>query len=124
MARQKKIKMYKIGQEIQDLVIKIIIPALVAISIKLAVESRRGKISFFNAITSIIIGVGCAYLSSGWVMDVFSHGMISIVIAVITLTGEKIAFWLIYKLNIDIIGDFLINTFLQYLKKLFGNENK
>lgn len=61
--------MQNIPQEIKDFLIKIILPSVVAISIKLAMETRKGKMSVFNAITSVIIGVGSAYLSSSWVMN-------------------------------------------------------
>src|SRR5690606_12611620 len=105
----------KIPEEIENLLIKIIIPALVAISIKLAVQSRQGKMSLFTTITSIIVGVGCAYLSSGWVLKTFSDETMPIAVGVITIAGEKIAYWLIFKFNFDIIGDafidFLINKY-------------
>lgn len=108
--------MERIPQELKDLLIKIIIPSLVAISIKLALETRKGKLSVFNAITSVVIGVGCAYLSSNWVMHTFSDGKIPIVIACITVVGEKIAYWLIYKFDFDVVGDSLINYMIEKYK--------
>jgi hypothetical protein len=105
-----------IPQELKDLIIKIIIPSLVAISIKLALETRKGKVSVFNAIMSVIIGVGCAYLSSGYVMNSFNESHIPIVIACITIVGEKIAYWLIYKFSFDVIGDALIEIIVNKFK--------
>lgn len=91
-----------------------------AISIKLALETRKGKVSAFNAITSVIIGVGCAYLSSHWVMHSFSDGTIPIVIACITVVGEKIAYWLIYKFDFDVVGD----SFINYIIDKYKNKGK
>ena len=91
-----------------------------AISIKLALETRKGKVSVFNAITSVVIGVGCAYLSSNWVMSYFDDGKIPIVIACITIVGEKIAYWLIYKFDFDVVGD----SFINYLIDKYKNKGK
>lgn len=106
----------KIPEELENLLIKIIIPALVAISIKLAVQSREGKMSLFSTIMSIIIGVGCAYISSGWVLKTFSEETMPIAVGVITIAGEKIAYWLIFKFNFDVLGDALIDFFINKYK--------
>lgn len=108
--------MERIPQELKDFLIKIIIPSLVAISIKLSVQSKKEKISWFNAVTSVVTGVGCAYLTSNWVMHTFSEGNIPIVIACITVVGEKIAYWLIFKFNFDLIGDAFINYWIDKYK--------
>ena len=105
--------MERIPQELKEFFLKIIIPAVVAISIKLAMESRNEKISFFNALTSVIIGVGCAYLASGWVMDSFKDNTIPLIIACITIVGEKISYWLIYKFKFDVLGDAIINYLID-----------
>ncbi len=104
-------------EEIKTLIFKIIMPALVAISIKLAVQSRKSKISIFNAIASIMIGVGCAYLSAYWVLSNFSNETMPIAIAVITITGEKVAYWLIFKFNFDVVGDALIQALIDKFNK-------
>lgn len=108
--------MQSIPQDIKDFLIKIIIPSVVAISIKLAMETRKGKVSVFNAISSVIIGVGSAYLSANWVMNNFDDNHIPIVIACVTIVGEKVAYWLIYKFNFDVIGDAFINYLINKYK--------
>ena len=108
--------MTNIPQELKEFLIKIILPSVVAISIKLAMETRKGKVSVFNAITSVIIGVGSAYLSANWVMNTFDDNTIPILIACITIVGEKIAYWLIYKFNVDVIGDSIINYLVNKYK--------
>ncbi len=108
--------MERIPQEIKELVVKILIPSVVAISVKLAMQSRKAKISFFNGFASVVIGVGCAYITSSWVMEAFQDKYIPIVIACVTLSGEKVAEWLIYKFNFDVIGDGLVEWLLERIK--------
>lgn len=107
--------MERIPHELKDLMVKIIIPSLVAISIQLAVKIKKQKVSFFNALMSVIIGVGCAYLSSGLILSYFEDSTLPI--ACITIIGEKVAYWLIYKFNFDLVGDSLINHFVDKYKK-------
>jgi hypothetical protein len=102
--------------ESKSLLVKILVPAFVAVSIKLAVQSRKEKLSLFGVIMSIIAGVGCAYLSSGYVTKVCSDEALPIAIAVITITGEKITYWLTYKFQFDVIGDALIQILIDKYK--------
>ncbi len=105
-----------VPQELRDLIIKILIPSLVAVSIKLALESKKNKVSFFTAATSVITGVGSAYLTSGWVMESFKDTSIPLIIACITIVGEKVAYWLIYKFKFDIVGDAIIEYIVDRYK--------
>jgi len=107
--------MERIPHELKDLLVKIIIPSLVAISIQLAVKIKKQKVSFFNALMSVIIGVGCAYLSSGWILRAFEDTTLPI--ACVTIIGEKVAYWLIYQFNFDAVGDSLIQYFIDKYKK-------
>jgi hypothetical protein len=100
-------------EDLKSWSIKILLPALVALSIKLAVQSKKTAISWFNVITSFITGIGSAYLFSDWVISTISQPYIPIAIAIITISGEKIGFYLVYKFNVE---SFLTNI-LQNFKK-------
>jgi hypothetical protein len=91
--------------------LKVIIPSLIAISIKLAVQSKRGVVSWFNVISSFITGIGSAYLCADLVMETFAHQYVPIVIAIITISGEKIGFWLVYKMNVESILEGLVKKY-------------
>lgn len=78
-----------IGDELRELIVKILIPSLIGISIKLALKIREGRLSFFNACTSVVIGIGFAYLFGGIVLSYFSERWAPAIIAAITMTGEK-----------------------------------
>lgn len=65
----------------------------------------------FNIITSIVIGVGSAYLFSGVIINNFSDELIPLMIALITISGEKIGNWIIYRFNIDTFIEALIEKY-------------
>jgi len=89
--------------------LKILIPALVAVSIKLAVMAKIKTVSWFNVITSFITGIGSAYLASDWVLDTFSVHFIPIAIAIITISGEKIGYWAVYKFNVESVLETIVD---------------
>lgn len=103
--------MEKIGAELENLLIKVLIPALVAVSIKIAIASRKSNMTVFNVIASIVIGVGSAYLFSGIILNNFSDEYVPLMIALITISGEKIGNWIIYKFNIDTFIEALIEKY-------------
>lgn len=93
--------------------IKILIPSLVAISIKLAIQSKKKALSLFNVITSMVIGIGTAYLSADVIITTVSQQYIPIAIAMVTISGEKIGLYLIYKFNVES----MIEMVLERMKK-------
>jgi len=109
--------MEKLDEEARTFLAKVIIPALVAISVKLALQSKRQKVSLMNVVTSIIIGIGSAYLSSDWVLDNFGHGSVPIVIGTITITSEKIGYWLLDRFDVGGMIDAFMGTIWGKMKK-------
>lgn len=101
----------KINDEVQTWVHKIIIPALVAVSIKLAIQAGQKKLTIFQVVASFITGVGSAYLCGSYVMAHISNDWLPIVISVIAISGEKIGYYVIYKLNVEGLLDILIKIF-------------
>lgn len=107
----------KLDEGFRHFILKVLIPALVAISIKLAIQSKKAKISLFTAGTSVVIGIGSAYLSSDLVLANFSTQWVPIVIAVVTITGEKIGNYLLYKFNVDEFMEVFIQTLISKFRK-------
>jgi len=93
--------MEKIEEELRSLLIKVLIPSLVAISVKLAITMRKHNMTILNIVSSVIIGVGSAYLFSGFIFKHFSDEAATLMIAMVTISGDKIGNWLIYKFNVD-----------------------
>jgi hypothetical protein len=98
--------------DIKDWAVKIGIPALVTVSMKLAIDFKRGTVTKFNVVASFVTGVGSAYLFSELIIDVVSKPYVPLAIAAVTISGEKIGYWLVYKFNIE---TFFV-SFLDYLK--------
>lgn len=102
----------KIDEEVKAFIFKIIVPALVAVGVKLAVMAKHNKITWFQAISSSVSGIGAAYLSGPLVMQYTTPNSLPLVIAAIAISGEKIGHYFIYKLHVEDIFRGLIDKFL------------
>ena len=98
-------------EEVKNLFIKVLIPALIGVSIRLAITSKKQTMSVFNIIASVVVGCGVAWLFSGIIMDNFSEQFQPLIIALMAISGEKIATWVIYKWNVDKLIDSLIDWY-------------
>lgn len=107
----------KLDEELRTFLLKIIIPALVAVSIKLAIMSQRVKISVFNILGSFIIGVGTAYLSGDIILHTVDTDYVPLVISIIALTGEKISYWILYSFKIDKIAISALEYIIGLIRK-------
>lgn len=98
-------------ENLKNLVVKILIPAIVGVGINIAVTSRKKTMSVLNIIVSLFIGVGVAWLLSGVVLNNFSEVWQPPLIALLAISGEKIASWVIYKWNVDKVIESLIDWY-------------
>lgn len=106
-----------IPEEITNFFIKIILVACVTMSIKIAIQMKKEKVSLLNIILSFVIGVGFAAITGGIVMEKFSPSWVPVVIAVIVITAEKVGNYLIYKLKVDELIEDLIKYLVRKNKK-------
>lgn len=100
-----------LSEETRAFILKIIVPALVALSIKIAIMNQQKKVSIFQVVTSFVTGIGSAYLFADLVMDSFDLHYVPLIIAVITISGEKIGYYAIYKLNVESLIESFINRY-------------
>jgi hypothetical protein len=107
----------RIPDDVKTFLLKIILPALVAVSIKLAIQSQRTKMSVFNIMGSFVVGVGIAYLTGGLILSSVSAEYVPLIIGVVTLTGEKIAYWILYSLKVDKFALSLMEYLIGLMKK-------
>lgn len=103
-----------LSEEAKAFIFKVIIPALVAVSVKLAVMGKQGKITFFQVISSFVTGIGSAWLAGPFVQSYTSANSMPLVIAAIAISGEKIGYFFIYKLNIE---EIVIGFLDKYIKR-------
>lgn len=112
--------MKEFSEEIANLFTKILIPAFIAVSVSIAVRIKKfGKISFLNVILAYIIGISTAYLSGFFIYEHLSNGAAIISISVIAISGEKIGYWLVFKLRIDDILSSVLDALKKWLIKWF-----
>lgn len=109
-----------LNNELYQFFIKILLPAFLAVGLKIAIEmkSSKTKVTALNVFLSMIIGVGGAYICSDWVRSYFDPDNVSIVIALIAITSDKIGEFLIYKLNVDIFLTALTESFFDFILNL------
>jgi len=96
--------------EILALFFKVLLPALIGVSIKIAIEMERKKMTIKRAIISVVSGVGLAWLSSGIIMRVVGIDYQPLMIAVVAITAEKVMEYLLYKFNIDMFLGSLLDA--------------
>jgi len=100
-----------IWENLRNVVVKIIIPGLVGVSINLAIQARKKTMSVFNVVTSLIVGLGVAWILSPAITAVVSEEYRPPLIALVALSGDKIATWAIVKFNVDRLINLLIDWY-------------
>lgn len=103
--------------ELNTFLIKILIPAVVGISIKLATQIKKEKMTFFRVILSFITGIGCAYFVYPFLGDT---KYMPLIIGIVSISGEKIMEFVIYKWNIDFFLTSLFEAIRQTIIKMLG----
>lgn len=86
---------------------KMVIPSLVALSMKVAIMTKHQKVSWFDVVVSFISGIGTTYLLSGMIMR-FSIEWIPLLAAITAISGEKIATYFVYRFKVEeLLSDFI-----------------
>ena len=96
------------NDEIKSFFVKIIIPAFVAVSIKIAINAKTKKVTFAQVIGSFVIGIGSAYIFGDYVMESFTHEWQPMVIAVIAISGDKIGSYFMDRVNVEKIVELIL----------------
>ena len=103
--------------ELNAFFVKIAVPAMVGISIKLATQVKKEKMTFIRVVLSFITGIGCAYFVYPFLNDT---KYMPLIIGVVSISGEKIMEFLIYKWNIDYFLTSLMEAIRQIIIKTFS----
>jgi hypothetical protein len=115
--------MEDIKNQLFEFFTKIIIPALVGITIKLAVMIDRERITFLKVFISLIIGIGFVYLFQHPVKVIISEDYQPLAFGLIAMSGETFGRFLTKLWNLDnIIYVFYINI-TNYLTNLTGMKS-
>ncbi len=109
-------KIKDVPKEWVNFFLKIIIPALVGVGIKIAIQMKKEKVSLISVCLSIIIGCGFSFLFGFFIIHNFNEKYVPALAGLIGITGEKIGVWVIYKWKID--------TLLQHIVDIITRKNK
>jgi hypothetical protein len=96
--------MKELNNDISEFIAKILIPAFAGISLKIAIQMKRMKLSFLSVILSFITGIVVAWLCSDAIKTHVPENYYSASIAVVAISGEKIGDFFVNKFRVD---DFL-----------------
>lgn len=103
----------RIIDEVYQFLFKILIPAFIAVSIKVAIQIKNEGVNYTRIIISFIAGIGCAYFSFPLIETYTSKEYLSIMIGIVAISGEKITEWFVYKFKVDVflgaLADFLLD---------------
>jgi hypothetical protein len=110
-------RLKQIPDEVWNFIIKTLPFSLAALAISISVQIKNRTASIINTVLSIVIGVSCAYITGTFINAHFSTSTAPIIIGVVTIAGEKIAYWLIYKFNFDLIGEALVKSIIKRFRK-------
>lgn len=101
---------HNIWEEAVAFFFKILLPPIVGISIKVAIKMEREKMTMKRIIIAFIVGVGVTWLCSPVILYTVSPTYSPMILAVVAITGDKIAEYFMYKFNVDgFISAFIAN---------------
>lgn len=110
-------RLKQIPDEVWNFIIKTLPFSLAALAISISVQIKNKTASVINSILSIIIGVSCAWITGAWINENFSSTTAPMIIGVVTIAGEKIAYWLVYKFQFDLLGQAILESLIRKFKK-------
>lgn len=80
---------------------KIILPSILGVSIKIAVQVKREQMTWFRMFLAYVLGVGLAWLCSPFIVDSVSKNYVPLVIAIVAISSDKFFEYIIYKFDVD-----------------------
>lgn len=106
----------ELWHELNVFFIKIFVPAVVGVSIKLATQVKKEKMTFLRVVISFVTGVGGAYFIYPFVDN---NEFLPLIIGIVSISAEKIMEFLIYKWNIDYFLTSLMEALRHMIIKIF-----
>lgn len=105
--------MQKIPEEVWNWFCKIGLWCLLASTITVATHIKNKTGNWLTTATSVIIGVCMALICGPFIIHYMPTHISPVAIGTVTICGEKISYYLLYRFNFDVIGDAIV----KYIKK-------
>lgn len=112
--------MKELNNELSEFITKILIPAFAGISLKIAIQMKRMKVSFLSVLLSFITGIVVAWLLSDAIRTHVPGNYYSASIAVVAISGEKIGDFLVNKFRVDDFLGAIINAVRDVIIKMIS----
>jgi Na+-transporting NADH:ubiquinone oxidoreductase subunit NqrD len=109
-----------INTDLYQFITKVLIPAFVGISLKLAVQMKRTKLSFLNVSLSFVTGISAAWMFNSLIKLYVPSDYQAVSIAIIAISGEKIGEFLVYKFRVDDFLAAILDAFKQVIIKMIN----
>lgn len=106
-----------LNEEVKALLLKTVIPIMIGVSMRLALDARTRKVTFFEVLTSFVLGIGMVYLLYFPVREQFGDVYQPLVYGSIAMFGDRFGLYMMKKFNIEA---WLINAFdfvTKFIKK-------
>ncbi len=103
--------------EVYTFIIKVFIPAFVAIAIKTAIQMKRERLNLMRILISFIAGIGAAYFVYTFTHQTMDSKYIPLLVGIVAMTGERIAEYILYKWDIDKMLTTMIDMVINKIKK-------
>lgn len=93
--------------------------ATITVVLKLIIESKKNKVTLFNAFVSWIFALGISYVFYPIILENINKSWQGISIGLVVLTGEKIVTFVLYKVRVEEGLAWVFDMLFQKLKSLF-----
>lgn len=101
---------------------KVILPSILGVSIKIAVQVKREQMTWFRMLLAYICGVGLAWLCAPVIVDAVSKNYVPLVIAIVAISADKVFEYIIYKFDVDGLLTSLFEVFRQGIINFFTTK--
>ena len=89
-------------EQFKELAIKVLFPALIVATIMVSYRRmKEGKQTTFNIISSYVSALGIAYLSGDLILSYMPKHLITISVAIVAFSSEKIVGYLLYTFDVE-----------------------
>lgn len=107
----------EIRHEMLTFFTKVIVPSFLAISLTIAVKLKRESLTWLDAFLSYVIGISLAILSHHVIYEFLDGVWHTITIGTISMLGEKIGNYIVFRFNFNKIGDALGDFIVRWIGK-------
>lgn len=113
-------KLKELPDEFLNFLLKVLPFSLATLAISISVQVKNKTATIMGVTMSAIIGISTAWIFGSFINAHFSPSTAPIIIGVVTITGEKVGYWFVYKFKFDKIGEALVEGLIKLWNKFIS----